>query len=581
MTVATQQHGAALIAVVFFVVIMSMLAGVTAYLVAGDSAGSVDQLASEQALYIAQGGAEVAAFQFKNGTACNALTNTNVALGSGTYTTSGDAGTGAPPPLSAALSATDTVIPVTTLAGLAASGRVTIGAEEIYYTGTSNVAAACSPFTPPCLTGANRGQSGTAAAPHPSGSALTQAQCLIRSTGTAGNAQRRVDVLMQPVTAAFLDGASVGVGTATTTLGTLATTLTAGDNIVLGKVSFRNTNANRQIAPGNLRLLRGGTVLATNQFIIDVGRSPPSNNNFPQETQYLLVRDAGAPANATYSVTASATNTNINSEVKMIAFNGVPNSSFQDGGGVAVGTATTTLMTHNSTVPAGTNVLMAVVQIDNTSNGTRSINPGNLRLLRGATVLSTNEFALNLARQSRVNQGTGMLLLARDVGAPANPVYTVTGLASGNGLIAEAKVVVLNGVQSAFFDGGSVAVGTAPTTTGALATTFPVGTNLVIASTQYDNSSGALRSILAGNERIVFGGVAQATSAYDIDLCSSGGTSACDDFDKGIMWRQNATAPNPAYSLQVFADNTGIAGETKLLAVHLGSRVADWRELIQ
>lgn len=575
-----QQRGAALIAVIFFVVIMSMLAGATAYLVAGDSAATVDHLAAEQALNIAQAGTEIAAFQYKSGTACAALINTSVALGSGTYTTAGNANVAATA-LTAGVTAAGTVIPVVSVAGVAAHGRVSIQSEEINYTATDTTVAGCAPVAPPCLTGARRAQAGTGAAAHAGATLVSQNQCLIRSIGSVGNARRTVDIAMLPAKAAFLDGGSVAVGSAVTTIGTLVTTLPAGDNVVLAKVSFRNTNNNRRINPGDLRLLRGATLLASNQFIIDVGRSPPSANNFPQESQYILFRDLAVPANTSYSVTAQANNNNINAEVKMLAFNGVPNSSFQDGGGVAMGSGPglTTLLTHNSAVPAGTNVLMAVVQLDNTAGGTRTISAGDLRLARGATLLSTNQFALNLARASRVNQGTAMLLLARDVGAPAGPVYTVSGMASNNGVNAEVKIAVLNGVLSDFLDGGSVAVATTATTMGALATTFPAGENLVIASSQYENASGGARSILAGNERIVFAGVPQATSSYDIDLCS--GTPECNDFDKGILWRQPTAAPDPAYSLQVLASGVGINGETKLLAIHLGNPAVDWQEIIQ
>lgn len=570
------QRGAALIAVIFFIVVMSLLAAVTAYLVASDSAGASDYGASEQAFAVAQGGLEQAILQYKTGTACAALTNTNIPLGNGSYTTSGTVHA-TTTTLAAALAAGDTVIRVNSLVGFGTHGRVSINSEEINYSDTSTDPVVCLGAAA-CLTGARRAQNNTTVAAAAAAAVVRQNICQIRSVGTVLTAQRTVEASMVPARAAFLDGANVAVGTTATVLGTLNTVLPAGDNIVLAKVAFRNTNANRQIAAGNLQLLRNGTAVASNQFIIDVGGYPPSNNNFPQETQYLLFRDANAPANASYSATAAATNTNINAELKLIVLNGFEPNTFQDGGGVAMGTTTTTLITHNSTVPAGNNAVLAVVQMDNTAGGgPRTILAGNLRLARGATVLSTNQFNLSLARQSRVNQGTAMLLLGLDAGAPANPSYTVTGLASNTGVNAEVKIVVFSGITSALFDGNSIAIGTTATTTGTLATMFPAGENIVIASTQYENTAGGLRIIAAGGEELMYGGVAQASSAFDIDLCS--GTVECNDFDKGLMWRHAASPPSPSYAIRARANNTGISGETKILALHIDNPAVDWQEI--
>jgi hypothetical protein len=578
------QRGFLLIVAVVIIAVAATMAAVIVTLTTGTGAGGALHVASTQALFIAKSGIERALNGLRTNTLCatpppGAVVFNNVAVGAGTYTVTESFYAPAPTTLSAGILSTDTIIPLVSAAGYAPHGRVQIDFEKIDYTGIAGNS----------LTGARRGVAGTAAANQLLGASVFQNECLIRSVGNSDVATRTLETAVAlPRSTAFLDGAPVAVTfAAPVTIGTLNTGLPAGTNIVLAKISLRNTAAtgDPQMSAGSLTLSRGA-VTVTNQFVIDVGGvGAPSNSVFPQENQYLMMMDVNAPANAVYTVTAQArTNNNATAEVKLIVINQPPNATFQDGGTVAIGSAAqTTMLTHNSTVPAGDNIILAVAQFDNTSGGPpRSINAGNYRLRRGAAVLASNQFALNLARQARVNQGTAMLLMARDVGAPANPQYIVSAQANNNGINGEVKIVVINGLLSAFLDGGAVAVsGVALTPTGSLVTTFPAGENLVIAATQYENTAGGgggARDILAGNEQITFGGVAQAVSAFHINLCASG-TVECNDFDKGIMWRHAAALQNPTYNVEVMASGAGINGESKIMGIHFDFQVIGEREI--
>lgn len=84
------------------------------------------------------------------------------------------------------------MIPVNSVAGYAAHGRITIDAEAINYTGTSTNTAVCGGIDA-CFTGARRGVGGSAAASHSTGAAVFQNQCLIRATGTSGDSRRIVE----------------------------------------------------------------------------------------------------------------------------------------------------------------------------------------------------------------------------------------------------------------------------------------------------------------------------------------------------------------------------------------------------
>ncbi|TMA05249.1 MAG: hypothetical protein E6J94_09200, partial [Methanobacteriota archaeon] len=131
-------------------------------------------------------------------------------------------------------------------------------------------------------------------------------------------------------------------------------------------------------------------------------------------------------------MTALAGTSGMNGEAKILALQGMT-GSFQDGASVAIGTSETTILSHATSLASADNLIIAAVQVFDTNNGgsaDRWIAPGNLRLKRGATVLSTNEYTYDLMKTISAKASQGILLLARDVGAPANPTYTVTALTS-------------------------------------------------------------------------------------------------------------------------------------------------------
>ncbi len=576
MKLLKSSQGVSLIAAVFIIVILAFMGVIFLTIFTTSSSSSINDLQSARALYVAEGGIERTLFQFRTGTLCGSLSFAGITLGTGNFTTTGSRFNPVATTLSAGgINNLVTVIPVGSTANYAPHGRIRIESEEINYTG----------LTANSFTGAQRGVAGTAAIGHAAGKSVMQDQCQILSTGTVGSAVRTAEVNAPGSTASsaggatpVLDTGSIAVGTTATTIATLPTLFPAGDNVIIAVVSFRNTGASRTIAVGNLKLLNGAVLLTSNPSQIQVGGgAAPSATVFPQETQFLLYKDAGALANSTYNVTALASAAGVSAEVKMIVFNSVSPSSFQDGVNVVIGTTETTILTHNSNVPAGDNVIIAAIQLDNANNpnSARVITggtPGNLKLKKNATVLASNQFGINLAPPNRVNRGTGILLMARDQGAAANPTYTVTGLAGSAGINGAVKIIVLNGLQSASNviggnSSGSVALGVAETVIGSLNTSLPAGDNVIIAANQYNNSAAAQRNILATNERIVVG-VLQVSSQFDMNLCTSG-TPECDDFASGLLWLHAGASPNTTYDVRALASAAGINAETKIMVIHL------------
>jgi len=188
---AGTQRGFLLVTAVVLIVIAALLISVMVFLSATNTESGASNTQSAQALFIAESGMERALHGFtKEGAACGSLTYT-AGIGQGNFATTGTLYAPSATTLSAAISATDIVIPVASVAGYARHGRIIIGSESINYTGSSS--SSCGAFSPPCLTGAARGVSGSIAAAHVFGATVSQNQCLIRSVGTVGNASRTVD----------------------------------------------------------------------------------------------------------------------------------------------------------------------------------------------------------------------------------------------------------------------------------------------------------------------------------------------------------------------------------------------------
>jgi len=587
MNAVKNNRGVSVAAVVIMMLLMTVMGVVLVSLVATESDTSIRQMKANQAQYAAEGGMEYVLYQFKTGTACGSLTYTQN-LGAGSFTTTGTLYNPASTTLSAGINNVVATIPVVSTAGYAPHGRIQIDSELIDYSGISGNN----------LIGARRGVAGTTAAAHLAGASVPQNECLIQSTGTVtgsfGNSQRVLETATQggaqSASSAFSDGAATNIGTVETQIGSLSTTFPAGDNLIIAVIAFRaNTNAvDVDIlggAPGNLKLKKGAAVLTSNVELIRVGLpGAPSNNEFPQETQFLVYKDTGAAANPTYTVTALASAAGVQGEVKIVVINKAPNSSFQSGPDVAISTGVnTTLLTHASTVPAGDNVVIAAVELDKSSGGpSESIAAGNLSLVKGATTLASNQFAMNFRNPTKANRGTGFLLLAQDLGAAANPTYSITCLETGKQLNGAAQVIVLNGLSSAFVDSGSVAISNvALTTIGSLNTAFPAGESVAIASDQFVNTAAGQVNIVAGNELLVPVGTApNAVSQFDLNLC--GGVVECMDFPSGLLLRITTGALNQTFRTQAQASAAGINGESKILAISMigqGLQVVDWREV--
>lgn len=175
------QKGASIIAVIAIMLILAVMGAALVSLVTTGSDISVNQLQSEQAFNVAEGGKEYGIKQLKDNPSTY-TGDTNKPLGSsGTFTTSvaNPATTVTDNPLLAA----SITINVNSTTGFAIPGTIKIDREYIYCTSTN------SPLTTQ-FTNCTRSYKGTTAASHNLGSNVYQST--ITSTGIVGSAQRIV-----------------------------------------------------------------------------------------------------------------------------------------------------------------------------------------------------------------------------------------------------------------------------------------------------------------------------------------------------------------------------------------------------
>jgi hypothetical protein len=604
-----RQTGQLLVAAVVLIVVIGTMVIAVSFLNVGNTQSATASGQSAKALYAANAGLDYTAYRFRSdatafATTCANLNNVTqpvvASISSFTLTTTnvGLANTN----LTAAIATTTATTPisVTSTAGFPSHGRMRVDSEEMAYTGK----------TATTFTGLRRGAAGTTANTHLNNAPVgSEAQCVVRSTGTAGSGSRILESSILPgPRAQFLDGGSVGIGTIATPLGSLPTTLPAvpagSANIVIAAIALQSINATAtQIAAGNLILRNAttATTLGSNQFVVWVGGSGGANNidrdSRPQKTHFIVARDLNAAANQTYDVRATGNNAFSSGAAQILVINS-PRLADASGssGTVIVTTGGVTIASRATTFTAGNNIVIASVQINNNSgNRGRFIGATNLALLRGATTLSSNQYQITLDRGNaggNTNQEYGYLLVATDNGAPANQTYSVVGTASGN-LDGEAKIVILQGPAGSFVPGADTLVGTTATTLATnTAATFPplaAGAGVaLIASIQYNVTGNAGPYSVASNaEREIYNSVTQTSNNFPYLICSPSNVDPiCSHFEGGSLWLQTFAggtgAPTRTGSsfLTQSSVNTAnaVRGAVKSLAIHL-EPVADRLEI--
>jgi len=179
-------RGFLLIVAILVLVVIAVAIAALGNMTSADIRASSGHAQSEQAYFAATSGIEYATFQFGPGTACNSgsINNVTASVGQAQFTTATQTSLASTvTTIDNPLAASATTVNVASTAGFAAHGRIWIDAEQMNYTGkTTNT-----------FTGVTRGLAGSAATTHVLGSPVSQAQCLVKSTGVSGGATRVVE----------------------------------------------------------------------------------------------------------------------------------------------------------------------------------------------------------------------------------------------------------------------------------------------------------------------------------------------------------------------------------------------------
>jgi len=370
---------------------------------------------------------------------------------------------------------------------------------------------------------------------------------------------------------AFIDEASIAIGTSETTLATLSTSFSAGNNFVIAIIEFQSTaTLDPAISAGNLKLTKSGTTLRSNQYVITISSSDPQN----QKWFALMAFDSGAGANPSYDVRATAQGTGISGETKILAIGGLTGSSVQ-GSSITIDDVETTLATLPTSLPAGDNVVVAILESVNTATGARNLGNPSFRISRGSA-LADGQYWMSHLGKATIPRWHVHLIPYLDVGAPANPTYTASSQASwkgsidGRATIVAFSVTSMSGLSAAYSDGGDTVLGTSETTMNTLSTSFQSGSEVVVIASEqfYWGASSGTDYINAGNNKLQQNdqSAGQATNQYTL----THGDFIDDDTGRGfgLLNRFVSTLTNPQYKVKATMVNANtVKGESKIIAI--------------
>jgi hypothetical protein len=372
---------------------------------------------------------------------------------------------------------------------------------------------------------------------------------------------------------AFVDGGSVPVApSGQTTLATLPTTFPAGSNFVIAVVQFE-TSVITTLTQGSFWVRRVGSVpIMSNFYEVRL-----STGIMAQRMSYVLMGiETFSVASPTYVVEVNGTlATGVTGEAKILAVAGVTGEQYISPLDVDVGTAETTLTTLSTSLPAGDNVVLAVVETADTGNSNYGLSYIRLNDAAGGTMLAQNEYPTYYAQSAYSEYDQVHLIPYLDVGRGANPSYSVTAAESAGGskMKGLAKIVAFSrgALSAAYSDGPSTSVGTAETTVDTLSTTLAAGSEVaVIASQQFAAAVFATRVVPAGLLKLQQNDDAgtQTSNEYDLNI-REGDPTPMGGHGKGfaLLDRFTSTPANPQYEVKATSSDVSLNVEAKILAL--------------
>ncbi|MEM3689086.1 MAG: hypothetical protein QXW42_04155 [Thermofilum sp.] len=347
------------------------------------------------------------------------------------------------------------------------------------------------------------------------------------------------------------------------TLLTITDNLPAGNKIVLFAVGW---DAAQVSAQGYLKIVSGGTTLVQEGIthFLNYG-------DMRAKHVMLFAYHTNAPTNAQYNfiatVTAVATGSSTLHVQGMVILLTEP-AFFTTGINTNIANgATVTLATVNTNFPAGSKVaVLAYVQmgVTSTTGSNRIYAAGNIRILRGSTIVSQNQFQVGTYRSIEPSL---VSLIYLDASSEANPSYNIQVYNSlSETSQAWGEIIAFRVGDGAFLDTDSVAL-----TNGSQVTVGNLSTNLgsevgVIALAAAGNTgSSDVTAFNAGDVVLQLNNQATGQVANQrgwlLEQTSYSGRSGVYS-----LFRVDTGVFNPSYQVKMTARASGINGEAKILA---------------
>ena len=228
---------------------------------------------------------------------------------------------------------------------------------------------------------------------------------------------------------------------AKTTIFSHTPSMPSGNNLVLAVVNTHTIGASRTFAASTIEIERGGTVLSSNQNSLQLDASTAVINS---HSIFLITNDTNAPANPTYDITADPSSTGVNGQVQIFVIQGLK-YSFVDSANTALTTTDSTLGSTNIATNSATDKIAVIAGVETKSGTTalRTINPSSMKISTSGTVLSSNEFGIEM--KSAGTQFRDHVLLDGNNNFGQNPTFDVTeAQTSTTSVNAETKLVAID-----------------------------------------------------------------------------------------------------------------------------------------
>jgi len=343
-----------------------------------------------------------------------------------------------------------------------------------------------------------------------------------------------------------------------TVLATLSTGFEDGTHNIIASTQFTRSTTK----PSTVDVWiedTSGNIVSKNEMDILLD----TNNH---QNSYVLLGQNMGKTDEAYKVKSCGNQKNIVGEAKITAFNDMERTVFADSQKITVPSDTAqSLAKIHTEFPAGDNVLLLSIQVDN-GNNPQIIPPESIKILnRFDEVIASNQYRLNLGSEAPTDIQS-VFLATTDYSAPPDPTYEVIIDSATELIIAEVKLLALQPADIFFEDGIRKVISGTGTLLASISTEYEVGDDVIVMSAgQFDDEDTGIEIIDVGDYELLENGI--PVSINDFALSSQGGADFGSNFAYSLLYRSSISQQNPDYSVNAtLSKSAGVVGESKLVS---------------